>query len=188
MPWNDPIYASPDGHYLFTNSDEHLEIWDWREETHIEYPDISGYFAMSGDGSVLLSSVNIGEVEVWDGTALLPEHPVKVFPHGKQLTTFGAVKRNELLQNFPNPFNPETWIPFRLANESDVTIRIHSATGHPVRHLSLGTLPAGDYSEPAAAAYWNGRNRLGEPVSSGVYLYTITAGEFTATRKMLIEK
>ncbi len=183
-----PLSATRDGRYLFANPDRHLEIWDWREQTRTEYPNIVSYFATSGDSSVLFSDANVGEVEVWDGTALLPIHPVAVLPQDKQLTTFGVVKRNALLQNFPNPFNPETWIPFRLANENAVTIHIHSTTGHPVRKLSLSTLPAGDYSEPAAAAYWNGRNRLGEPVSSGVYLYTITAGDFTATRKMLIQK
>lgn len=98
------------------------------------------------------------------------------------------MKRNQLLQNFPNPFNPETWIPFQLADESYVTVRIYSPTGRLVRRLSLGTMPAGDYSSQSHAAYWDGRNQIGEPVSSGVYLYTINAGKFSATRKMLIRK
>ena len=100
----------------------------------------------------------------------------------------GAVKRNQLLQNFPNPFNPETWIPFRLANESHVTIHIYAPTGQLVRRLSRGTMPAGDYSSQAKAVYWDGRNQIGEPVSSGIYLYTISTGDFSATRKMLIRK
>ena len=100
----------------------------------------------------------------------------------------GEVKRDQLLQNFPNPFNPETWIPFRLADESDVTIQIYNPKGQLVRRLSPGTLPAGDYSSQAQAIYWDGRNQMGESVSSGVYLYTINTGDFSATRKMLIRK
>ena len=102
--------------------------------------------------------------------------------------TLGEVKLNQLLQNFPNPFNPETWIPFRLANESHVTIQIYSSTGQLVRRLSPGIMPAGDYSSQSQAVYWNGHNQTGEPASSGVYLYTINAGDFSATRKMLIRK
>ena len=113
---------------------------------------------------------------------------VPIVPHGKQLVILGEVKHNQLLQNFPNPFNPETWIPFRLTDESDVTIQIYNPTGQLVRRLSPGTLPAGDYASQAQAVYWDGRNQTGEPVSSGVYLYTIQAGDFSATRKMLIQK
>jgi len=128
------------------------------------------------------------QIQIWDGSALLPSQSVAVKPQDKQIVILGEVKRNQLLQNFPNPFNPETWIPFRLANESHVTIHIHSSTGQLVRRLSLGIMPAGDYSSQAQAVYWDGRNQVGEPVSSGVYLYTINTGDFSATRKMLIRK
>ena len=117
----------------------------------------------------------------------VPESVV-VEPQGQQLAQWGGIKRNALLQNFPNPFNPETWIPFRLADESDVTIRIYNSTGQLVRRLSPGVIPAGDYASQSKAIYWDGRNQIGEPVSSGVYLYTINAGDFTTTRKMLIRK
>ena len=113
---------------------------------------------------------------------------MNVEPKGKKLVTLGQIKRNELLQNFPNPFNPETWIPFRLADEAEVTIRIHTSTGKLVRSLSLGKMAAGDYSSQSQAAHWDGHNGLGEPVSSGVYFYTIKVGDFSATRKMLIRK
>ena len=156
--------------------------------TQLDHPAIPEYFDVSQDGTVLLSYADTGQIHIWDAKALLPSQPVIVEPNGKQLVTLGAVKRNQLLQNFPNPFNPETWIPFRLADESDVTIHIYAPTGQLVRHLPLGRIAAGDYTPQAKAVHWNGRNQIGEPVSSGVYLYTITAGDFSATRKMLIKK
>ncbi len=183
-----PVHVSSDTRYLFTNRNGKLRIWDWREETPMDYPSVPEYFALSRDGSVLLSQTNTGQIQIWDGNALLPSQYCPIVPHGKQLVILGDVKRNQLLQNFPNPFNPETWIPFRLADESDVTIQIYNPTGQLVRRLSPGTLPAGDYSSQAQAIYWNGRNDTGEPVSSGVYLYTINTGNFSATRKMLIRK
>ena len=93
-----------------------------------------------------------------------------------------------LLPNYPNPFNPETWIPYQLATPADVSIAIYAADGKLVRTLDLGPQPVGLYESRSRAAYWDGKNALGEPVASGVYFYTLTAGEFTATRKMLIRK
>lgn len=183
-----PVHFSSNTRYLFTNRNNKLQIWDWRTETPMDYPSIPAYFALSRDGSVLVSDTYTGQIEVWDGKSLLPPQAGTVEPHGKQLVIFGDVKRNQLLQNFPNPFNPETWIPFRIADESDVTIQIYSPTGQLVRRLSPGVMPAGDYSAQSQAVHWDGRNQTGEPVSSGVYLYTINAGKFTATRKMLIRK
>ena len=93
-----------------------------------------------------------------------------------------------LLPNYPNPFNPETWIPYHLATDAEVILTIHDVRGISVRELTLGHQPAGVYESRARAAYWDGRNESGEPVASGVYFYTLTAGEFTATRKLLIIK
>ena len=90
--------------------------------------------------------------------------------------------------NYPNPFNPETWIPYQLQKSADVQISIHSQSGVLVRELSLGYQRAGQYMSRSRAAYWDGRNQLGEPVASGLYFYTLTAGDFSATRKMLILK
>ena len=93
-----------------------------------------------------------------------------------------------LLPNYPNPFNPETWIPYHLAQDANVTLTIYDVSGKAVRELPLGHQSAGIYESRGRAAYWDGKNRHGEPVASGVYFYTLTAGEFTATRKMLIVK
>ena len=96
--------------------------------------------------------------------------------------------QNQLLQNYPNPFNPETWIPFFLASTSQVTIKIYDATGMLVRQLDLGYLMPGRYLNHENAAYWDGKNRYGEPVASGIYFYTLSTASFHATRKMIISK
>ena len=97
-------------------------------------------------------------------------------------------KETLLLANYPNPFNPETWIPYQLAKSADVTLHIHAVDGTLVRTLSLGYKAIGTYQNRSRAAYWDGKNEVGESVASGVYFYTLTAEDFTATRKMLIRK
>ena len=97
-------------------------------------------------------------------------------------------KTTELLTNFPNPFNPETWIPYQLANPAEVTLTIHDIQGRIVRTLRLGHQPAGFYQSRSKAAHWDGRNYLGEKVATGVYFYTLKAGDYMATRKLLIRK
>lgn len=99
-----------------------------------------------------------------------------------QPTTFA------LLQNFPNPFNPETWIPFHLAKDADVTVRIFDIRGKELRTIHLGQMPAGYYDTKGKAVLWDGRDSYGEEVSSGIYFYNLTAGKFQATRKLTIIK
>ena len=94
----------------------------------------------------------------------------------------------QLFANYPNPFNPETWIPYQLAKPSDVTLYIYAASGVLVRRLDLGYQSAGRYQDRSRAAYWDGKNEMGESVASGVYFYTLTAGNFMRTKKMLIMK
>ena len=106
----------------------------------------------------------------------------------EQLLAILTPKETLLLANYPNPFNPETWIPYQLSEPADVSISIYAADGRLVRMLTLGHQSADIYASRSRAAYWDGRNALGEPVASGVYFYTLTAGDFTATRKMLIQK
>ena len=106
----------------------------------------------------------------------------------QQLLASLIPEETALLANYPNPFNPETWIPYQLSESADVTLRIYAVNGSLVRMLALGQMPAGVYQSRSRAAYWDGRNAVGEPVASGVYFYTLTANDFTATRKMLIRK
>lgn len=93
---------------------------------------------------------------------------------------------NILENNFPNPFNPETWIPYQISGEADVVIRIYSVTGQLVKALDLGYKRPGRYMTKATAAHWDGTNEIGERVSSGIYYYSIKAGDFTAVRKMVV--
>ena len=97
-------------------------------------------------------------------------------------------EKTALLPNYPNPFNPETWIPYQLSEPAEVTLHIYAVNGTKVRTLALGLMPAGIYQSRSRAGYWDGRNNVGEPVASGIYFYTLKAGEFTSTRKMLIRK
>ena len=106
----------------------------------------------------------------------------------EQLLAALTPKETALLPNYPNPFNPETWIPYQLAKPADVTLTIYDIQGHVVRDLDLGHQRIGIYHARNRAAYWDGRNALGESVASGVYFYTLTAGDFTSTRRMLILK
>ena len=93
-----------------------------------------------------------------------------------------------LLPNYPNPFNPETWIPYQLADASDVQITIYDTKGAIVRALELGHQSAGYYTDRNRAAYWNGRNGFGEQVASGVYFYQLQTNEISPMRKMVILK
>ena len=96
--------------------------------------------------------------------------------------------KTTLLPNYPNPFNPETWIPYQLKHPADVTLAIYDLNGQTVRSLTVGPQPAGNYQSRDRAVYWDGRNQQGETVANGVYFCTLTAGDFTATRKMLVGK
>ena len=106
----------------------------------------------------------------------------------QQLLVSLTPAETELLANYPNPFNPETWIPYRLAEDAFVTLTIYDQTGHVVRTLDVGHQTAAVYENRSRAIYWDGRNQVGETVASGVYFYHLSAGDYSATRKMLILK
>ena len=106
----------------------------------------------------------------------------------EQLLAALVPKETMLLPNYPNPFNPETWIPYRLAREAKVAITIYDTKGTLVRRLALGNQAAGYYAERGKAAYWDGRNEDGEVVASGIYIYQFRAGDYAAARRMVIVK
>ena len=105
-----------------------------------------------------------------------------------ELVAYEIPAETELLHNYPNPFNPETWIPYRLAEDAFVTLTIYDGSGRVVRTLNVGHRIAAVYENRSKAIYWNGSNDVGEGVASGVYFYTLTAGDYSATRKMVILK
>ena len=100
----------------------------------------------------------------------------------------GFPDETELLANYPNPFNPETWIPYQLSEPTEVRLTIYAVNGTLIRTLALGYQSAGIHHNKSRAAYWDGRNEQGERVASGVYFYTLSTGNFTSTRRMLIRK
>ena len=139
-----------------------------------------------------ISTEHFDSVEHWLTEAHLVNDGSLAFQEGiaalERLMTTAVPLETALLPNYPNPFNPETWIPYDLAGDSDVTIHIYNVKGETVRQLSLGYQRAGSYRTRSRAAYWDGRNAVGEPVASGVYFYTLQAGQMKATRQMVILK
>jgi len=96
--------------------------------------------------------------------------------------------QTQLLANYPNPFNPETWIPFELADDAAVTVTIYDVQGKQIQQLQLGQVAAGRHVAADQAAYWNRKTETGEAVASGTYFYQLLAGDYTETRKMVILK
>ena len=119
-----------------------------------------------------------------DGSAAFQQGIAKL----QQLLASLIPEETALFANYPNPFNPETWIPYQLAEPTEVTLHIYGVSGVLVRTLDLGYQVAGIYQHRNRAAYWDGKNEVGESVASGIYFYTLTTGDFTVTRKMLIRK
>ena len=154
--------------------------------------------------SLLAQSVKTftaADIKQWLSAAQQLEFTDTTSQHGvqflQQLLIALSPKETALLPNYPNPFNPETWIPYQLAKPAKVTLTIYNMRGVMVRQLQLGHKAAGVYANRSRAIHWDGKNEFGEPVASGVYFYTlstestrgsVTAGDFTATRKMLIQK
>ena len=150
---------------------------------------VAQYLGQSTDTS---ASLQYSTVEAWIRQARLADDGSLVFQQGiaklEYLLTLIIPEKTALLANYPNPFNPETWFPYHLSEPAAVALTIYTIDGKVVRHLDLGQQAAGFYHSKSQAAYWDGRNNGGEPVASGVYFYTLTAGDYTATRKMLIRK
>ena len=131
-------------------------------------------------------------IEAWIAQARLEDDGSIAFKQGienlqKLLATL-IPEETALLRNYPNPFNPETWIPYQLATPVEVALAIYDINGQLVRRLAVGHQAAGMYQSRGRAVYWDGRNQLGESVASGLYFYTLTADEFTGTRRMMIVK
>ena len=159
-----------------------------------------GYFAVATADLSRRSIVKIGdsfEVTVTDTTGEIASEKLSftVTPESLanavlpvKLTGIGSPKQTLLLQNYPNPFNPETWIPYRLSDAASVTISIYDATGQRIRRLVLGVQAAGFYQSRSRAAYWDGRNNLGEQVSSGIYFYQLSTPSEHQIKRMIIVK
>ena len=184
---DDILEFTYNGELLVTAYDHDVRFWDMSQEAldHSFTADAldddesieSLAFSDSGTLMALGSSKGTAYIYRWTGgnAPAAPAQKTETQP-------------TALLSNYPNPFNPETWIPYQLSEAAEVTVTIHASDGKLVRTLELGQMPAGAYSDKDRAAYWDGQNEQGEPVASGVYFYTLTAGDFSATRKMVIRK
>ena len=142
--------------------------------------------------SLAFSTLTAEEIRMWLSRARQLDLNYPTYQKGiavlQQLLTALTPKETTLLPNYPNPFNPETWIAYRLAKDADVTLTIYDTKGVLVRGLDLGHQPAGYYTDRSRAAYWDGRNESGESVASGVYFYQLRAGDFSQMRRMVIVK
>ena len=193
---------SSDGKILATGGDDTIRLWDvrtgallWKFEGHT-----SNIYSVefAADGNTLASLDGHGKILLWDfrlGTMWGDVKRTRVVVGRTRQFSEPAPKaavllpsQTALLPNYPNPFNPETWIPYQLKHPADVTLGIFDLKGQAVRTLEVGYQSAGVYLSRDRAAYWDGRNREGEAVANGVYFCTLTAGEFNATRKMSVGK
>lgn len=165
--------------------------------------DFSDNYAIVGACEADVSGESSGAAYIYHCAEFFP-----VEPTGFSATTFGSEKdkpalpevilpppakqpipeNSRLLQNFPNPFNPETWMPYELSSDAHVVIQIHNSRGELVRKLNPGRQEAGFYTTRDRAAYWDGRDEVGEYVASDIYFYTIQAGDFSATKKMVVAR
>ena len=140
----------------------------------------------------VLDMFTAAEVKAWLAEAQLLDLNDPVSQQGirflEQLLAVLTPRDTALLPNYPNPFNPETWIPYHLATATEVQITIYDPTGKVVRRLDLGYQPAGYYIDQSRAAYWDGKNALGEPVASGIYFYQLETARVSLLRKMVILK
>ena len=171
-----------------------------RTNSVITAPVRGDYFAAATADLTRRSVVKVGDVvEVRvlgpDGNVESQPLRIKVTPEdlanavlSVRFDSIGQPTQSLLLQNYPNPFNPETWIPYQLAEDASVSVSIYDTTGQLVRTLSLGFQAAGFYNSRERAAYWDGRNALGERVASGVYFYQLETDALSSLRKMVILK
>ena len=178
---------------------EHPKV-DVNKDKNVDIIDlllVAAHFGESSDATAPSAHPNIRPehfdmVKEWLTEAHLAVDDSNVFRQGiatlEGLLNSIIPEKITLLPNFPNPFNPETWIPYDLADDANVHVHIYNATGESIRQLSLGFQTAGTYRTRSRAAYWDGRNAAGEAVASGIYFYTLQVGQFKTTRQMVMIK
>ena len=196
------VAFSPDGGTLAGGSrDGAVRLWDAVTGEHkltlTGHTNWAHSVVFSPDGRTLASASYDGTVLLWKLRLPTTWGAIRRATVAEDKGHLGALspssnmlipKETALLANYPNPFNPETWLPYHLADDAEVVLTIYDTKGVLVRQLDLGHQPAGYYTDWTKAAYWNGGNENGESVASGVYFYQLRAGDYIALRRMAILK
>ncbi len=180
-----PITAALNANHLYLLDSKSIQILDTRSMERVtRYTQIQAPNDLAINNGTLyicdLFQLSMFRIRTDDSNLAVEE--------SYEQTTFQPIlststSKNLLFQNHPNPFNPETWIPYSLSKPVDVSLSIYDVQGRLIIHRPLGFQKKGDHT-----AHWNGRNREGEPVASGIYFYTLNAGEFSATRRMYLQR
>ena len=184
------VDISPNGNFIASGSNDNTVcIWKCSDG---DITELNSQFFADTDVLVVKFSPNGDYLAVGTKSGLYIYKNGRAVTPAPALTTTSpeqtAPEQTALLHNYPNPFNPETWIPYHLSEPAEVTLTIYGIDGRVVRRLDLGHQDAGYYQSKSRAAYWDGRNNVGERVASGIYFYTLTVGDFSATQKLLIRK
>ena len=186
--WVFGVAFHPNGEILAsTGKDMSVRLWDTTFgvplntlERHTNW----GHDVAISRGGILASAGYDNLIHLWD-TGVRSDDAVDAAENSEVVAQRPTA---QVLPNFPNPFNPETWIPYQLETAADVSLSIYNVSGQLVRTMELGYQSAGLYANRSDAIYWDGRNNHGEQVASGVYVYRLTAGEYSASRRMVIVK
>ncbi len=189
----------PNGELLAsTGKDNSVRVWDAAAGTPLQVLERHSNWGRSvaiSRGGILASGGYDNMIHLWDLGVKLDDmedtediEETEENAGGEDTEDTAPQQSAELLPNFPNPFNPETWIPYHLSNNADVGISIYDSKGELVRWLDLGHQAAGYYTDRTKAAYWDGRNNMGEQVASGTYFYQLTTPSFNQTRRLVIVK
>ena len=205
LTWQSPnvrLLAVRKGNCLSVNSFWHLPVIEnnCQQITGVALPVMGEVDFHSLGRQIVLLSIDVQQASYQDQIHLLISALHLVTPIGDRvvyrdqltidlnLESIMQPQQTTLWPNYPNPFNPETWIPFQISKDAMVSIHIYAATGKRIRTVDLGLRMAGIYANPSRAAYWNGKNEIGETVASGTYFYRLQAGDYSQTRKMVILK
>ena len=179
----------PNGEILAsTGKDMSVRLWDTASGTLLSVLERHtnwGRDVAISRGGILASAGYDNLIHLWD-TGVVSDDAVVAAENGEVAAQQQPAA--QVLPNFPNPFNPETWIPYQLEAAAEVSLSIYNVSGQLVRTMELGYQSAGLYANRSDAIYWDGRNTNGEQVASGVYIYRLTAGDFSASRRMVIVK